>query len=138
MIRRLPIVLVPAIAIVTMFGGPATAWTLTPHEDPDDVTFIRDIRRVSTDKTRHRIYVRVRAWQRVEDWAAVYYVNLDTKGSAAIDRTIWMDARFGCEVWNRDVRTIGERDIRRLTPKTVGCAVPKAWFRMGKPVYSFP
>ena len=135
--RGLPAKLIAALAVATLLGGPASARSLTVRSDPDDETSRPDIRKVWTDETPTRFFVRIGAWQRLRQRDGGFWVALDTRSSRKFDRLIDIEAGT-CTVWRlvrgSPDRFIGRRDASRPDRRSVACDLPKSWFRGGKTV----
>ena len=137
--RRLWTALISTLALVTVLAAPASARSLTVHADPNDGPR-PDIRRVWTDRTPYKVFIKIGAWQRLRGTENRFSVLLDTRGTNDFDRVIEIGFVGICvvEMWGPDGlgEPIGMRDARRPTARTIACELPKSWFGIARPVRS--
>ena len=136
--RRIGIVLVVALSVTGLVATPASAIVRHVRTDPNDDPHPSDIRRVETGLSEHKVFIRIRSWDRIDETDAAFWVYLDTTGDDEIDRTVAMTAerhhRHACYVRTVPETVLRIRRSRLPDHRTVTCVMPRSWFHISKTV----
>ena len=136
--RRFLGVLMVAVLVASL-SSLAHAWSFRIRLDPNDSPRNTDIRRVVSDLTVNRVYLKIVAWQRLTPWRShhdEYIIRLDSSGGEGFDRVVEIypfNGHWTClvevfEPFGDPGAVVGDFKAARPSPRSVACSIPRSWF----------